>query len=207
MNALLEAATEQGGYVTALQAIRLGLARDDIARLVDTGDLRRVRHGVFAMRHAQIPQEDEVAAWLHFERDWLPWERRGRAGVVLSHDSAAALHGLGTIIAGHPTVTIPARERRSARAAGIVVRRAPLGEEDWAWLDVGALRLPVTTPARTIVDVLLDGHEPSYVQRAITEAIAEGVATPALIMEAARRRKSASKALQARTAELLEGVA
>jgi hypothetical protein len=185
----------------------LELTRDDIARLVASGDLRRVRQGVFAMRHAWVSQEDDVAAWLHFDRDRLPWERAGRSEAFLSNDSAAALHGLGTIIAGQPTVTIPVGGRRSARAAGIVVRRAPMRPEDWVWLDVGPLKLPVTSPARTIVDVLLDGHEPSYVRRAITEAIVGNVATPELIMDAARHRKSASKALQARVAKLLETAA
>jgi predicted transcriptional regulator of viral defense system len=207
LEALLEAASEQGGYVTASQATRLGLARDDIARLVDLGDLQRVRRGVFGMRHAQPQHEDDIAAWLHFERDRLPWERRSATNVVLSHESAAALHRLGTIIPQHPTVTVLPDSGRSPHVTDINVRRAPLRDKDWAWSDVGPLKLPATTPARTIVDLLLDKQEPSYVLRAANEALSEDLTTPAEIMDAARHRKSRTGALQARLASLLDQAA
>jgi predicted transcriptional regulator of viral defense system len=204
---VLEPASEQGGYVTASQATRLGLARDDIARLVDFGDLERVRRGVFRMRHGQAQHEDDIAAWLHFERDRLPWERRGATNVVLSHESAAALHRLGTIIPRHSTVTVLPHSGQSPHVTDIDVRRAPLRDEDWAWSDIGPLKLPITTPARTIVDLLIDKQEPSYVVRATREALAGGLTTPAEIMDAARHRKSRTGALQARTASLLDLVA
>jgi predicted transcriptional regulator of viral defense system len=207
LETVLEAASEQGGYATASQATRLGLARDDIARLVRSEDLQRVRRGVFRMRHAQAQHEDEIAAWLHFERDRLPWERRGETNVVLSHDSGAALQQLGTIIPERPTVTLLPTSGRSPHVTDIDVRRAPLRDEDWAWLDVGALKLPVTTPARTIVDLLLDKQEPSYVARAASEAIADRRTTRVEIMDAARHRKSRTAALEARTASLLDLVA
>jgi predicted transcriptional regulator of viral defense system len=207
LETVLEAASEQGGYATASQATRLGLARDDIARLVRSEDLQRVRRGVFRMRHAQAQHEDEIAAWLHFERDRLPWERRGETDVVLSHESAAALQRLGTIIPARPTVTLLPRSGRSPHVTDIDVRRAPLRDDDWAWLDVGALKLPVTTPARTIIDLLLDKQEPSYVVRATNEALAERLTTRAEIMDAARHRKRRTAALEARTASLLDLVA
>jgi predicted transcriptional regulator of viral defense system len=207
LETVLEAASEQGGYATASQATRLGLARDDIARLVRSEDLQRVRRGVFRMRHAQAQHEDEIAAWLHFERDRLPWERRGETNVVLSHDSGAALQQLGTIIPERPTVTLLPTSGRSPHVTDIDVRRAPLRDEDWAWLDVGALKLPVTTPARTIVDLLLDKQEPSYVARAASEEIADRRTTRVEIMDAARHRKGRTAALEARTASLLDLVA
>jgi predicted transcriptional regulator of viral defense system len=205
LEALLEAASEQGGYLTAAQAIRLGLARDDVARLVAAGDLQRVRRGVFRMRHADARHEDDIAAWLHFEQDRFPWERRGATSVVLSHESAASIHGLGTIIPQHPTVTLVPSSNRFPHVTDIAVRRAPLRDADWAWSDIGSTMLPVTTPARTIVDLQLDGHEPSYVTRALREAMARNLTTPEQIMDAARHRKSRNnKALQDRTASLLD---
>jgi predicted transcriptional regulator of viral defense system len=204
LGAVLEAASEQGGYVTASQATRLGLTRDDIARLVDFGDLERVRRGVFRMRHAGPQHEEEIATWLHFERDRLPWERRAATNVVLSHESAAALHRLGTIIPQHPTVTVLPHSGRSPHVKDIDVRRAPLRDEDWTWTDIGPLKLPITTPARTIVDLLLDNQEPSYVLRATREALAEHLTTPAEIMDVACHRKNKTRALQARTASLLD---
>jgi predicted transcriptional regulator of viral defense system len=204
LEAVLEVASEQGGYVTASQATRLELARDDVSRLVHFGDLQRVRRGIFRMRHVQAVHEDEIAAWLHFERDRFPWERGGATNVVLSHESAAALRRLGTIIPQRPTVTLLPSSRRSPHVTDIVVHRAAMRDEDWVWLDIGQLKLPVTTPARTVIDLLLDKQEPSYVVRAMREALAERVATPEAIMDAARHRKSRTAALEARTASLLD---
>jgi predicted transcriptional regulator of viral defense system len=206
LGALLEAASEQGGYVTSRQAARLGLARDDIARLTASKDLRRVRRGVFAMRHADQRHEDEIATWLHFERDRLPWERaKGGPRAVISHASAAALHGLGTIIPGRPVVTLT--QGRPPHIADIEVHRVPLRRDDWNWLDLGSVSLPVTTPSRTIVDLLLDGQEPSYIERAVAEARRRGTADDASIIDAARHRKGPSGALERRTTALLEQAA
>jgi predicted transcriptional regulator of viral defense system len=202
LEAVLEAASEQGGYVTALQAVSLGLTRDDIARLVGSGDLRRVRRGVFAMRHAGTRHEDDIAAWLSFERDRLPWERQGAIGAVVSHASAAALYRLGTIIPERPTVTLTSSDRSSS-LSDVDVRHAPIGDEDWAWVDIDGLKIPATTPARTIVDLIVDRQEPSYLARAVTEALHRQLTTPDEIMEAARRRKTRSSALRFRAAELL----
>jgi predicted transcriptional regulator of viral defense system len=202
LEALLEAASEQGGYVTAAQGTRLGLQRDDIARLITSGDLQRLRHGVFRMRHGQAEHEDDVAAWLHFERGRLPWERHGATNAVVSHASAAALHRLGTIIPQRPTVTLVAAD--SPHVSDIAVRRAPLRPEDWTWLDVGPVRLPATTPARTIVDLVLDREEPSYVARAVHEARVRQLAGAEDIMDAARHRKARSGALRTRIARLVE---
>jgi predicted transcriptional regulator of viral defense system len=204
LDAVLEIASEQGGYLTAAQATRLGLSRDDIARLVASGDLQRARRGVFRMRHAQTRHEDDVAAWLHFEGGRLPWERHDATNVVISHTSAAALHQLGSVIPQHPTVTLSPESTRTPRPQGITVRRAPLRSEDWAWIDVDGLRLPVTTPARTVVDLLADREEPSYVQRAMGEALASGRATPAEILDAAAHRRARTRELEATTATLLK---
>ncbi|MBF6619838.1 MAG: type IV toxin-antitoxin system AbiEi family antitoxin domain-containing protein [Patulibacter sp.] len=196
LDALLEVASEQGGYVSSAQASAMGLARHDVARLVRSGDVHRVRRGVLRMRHADRRHEDEVAAWLHFERGRLPWDRQGHSEAVLSHDSAAALHGLGSIIPTHPSVTVSPKRRRATDLPGVDVHGLPLHDVDWSWLEVDGLELPVTTPARTIVDLLLAGHEPSYVRRAIAEATHDGRMTTHDLREAAARRRQRSQRLQ-----------
>jgi predicted transcriptional regulator of viral defense system len=207
LDALLEIASEQGGYVTTAQAGRLGLVRDDLIRLVTSGDLTRTRRGVYRMRHAPQQHEDEIAAWLALERGSLPWERKNDPQAVISHESAAAMHGLGTIIPMRPTLTLRPDSRRYPSAGDIVVHRAPLRTDDWSWHDNGALKLPVTTPARTIIDLLLDKQEPSYLTRATREALSTQLLTPDELMDSARHRKSRTASLQARTAALLAAAA
>ena len=155
------------------------------------------------MRHADERYEDEIATWLLFERDRLPWELAKRLPrAILSHASAAALQRFGTIIPARPVVTLTSGHPPHVR--DIEVHRVPLRPEDWMWLDLGSVKLPVTTPSRTIVDLLLEGQEPSYIERAVAEARRRGTADYESIMDAARHRKGPSAALERRTAKLLE---
>jgi predicted transcriptional regulator of viral defense system len=205
LQALLEAANEQGGYVSGQQAKRLGVGRKAIDRLVEAGDLQRVRRGVYRMRHAQSRFEDEVAAWLHLQRDLLPWERRGEPWAVLSHESAAGFHRLGTIIPGRPTFTA-LRAQRTTAADDLVLHHMQITDQDWTWERDETMRLPVTTPARTIVDLMLSREEPSYIMRATREALARGQTTPEKLRDTARHRKSNSRAIEGRVALLLDEI-
>jgi predicted transcriptional regulator of viral defense system len=205
LEALLEAANEQGGYVSGAQAKRLGVGRKDIDRLVAAGDLQRVRRGVYRMRHAHSRFEDEVAAWLHLQRDLLPWERRGEPRAVLSHESAAAFHRLGTSIPGRPTFTA-LRGPRTTTAADLVLHHMQIDDQDWTWERDETLRVPVTTPARTVVDLMLSREEPSYIARATREALARRQTTPEKLRDTARHRKSNSRAIEERVSRLLDEI-
>lgn len=201
---LLEAASEQAGYVTARQAARLGVEQSRLARLTATEDLRRVRWGVYAMRHAHHRLEDEISAWLSVDRERLPWERDAKPVAVLSHASAAGLHDLGTVIPQEPALTVPPEHRSATRAKGIELHVARLSAGDWTWMRPEGVRLPVTTPSRTIVDLVLSGEETSYVERAIADALADRRLTPRDLVETARRRKTRTAALTRRVTRLLE---
>jgi hypothetical protein len=129
-----------------------------------------------------------MGAWLHLQRDVLPWECREEPRAVLSHESAAGFHGLGTIVSGRPTFTALGGTRATA-AVDLKLHHMQLRPQDWSWERDESLRLPLTTPARTIVDLLLSGEEPSYVERAMRDA--------------ARHRKSNSKTIERRIERLL----
>lgn len=159
-----------------------------LVQLARRGALRRLRRGVYAIAYgrASHPHEDLVAAWLAVDGDELPWRRTRDPRGVVSHQSAAALHGLGTIIPGLPEITT---ERRAGSRPGIRFHTAPLSSHDWAWRDVGDMRLPVTTPPRTIVDLLLDGEEIDYLERAVAQAFPAPDDARSELTSVARRRR------------------
>lgn len=193
LNQISEVAVDQGGYITAAQAARAGVPHERLPELVGGGDLRRVRNGVYATRGVSVgPLEDTIAAWLSTERERYPWERGGATpNAVVSHRSAASIWGLGTIIPGLPALTT-ARSARPGR--GIEFHRLSVADDDWRWWrPEGGPDLPVTTPARTIVDLLIEREEPSYIQRAIREAAARGLASETELLDAARRRRSRNR--------------
>ena len=195
LDRISEIATDQGGYVTAAQAARMGVPHERLPDLVRGGDLRRIRQGVYATRGVPVDtMEDTVAAWLSTERGRYPWEHGDTPpSAVVSHRSAAAIWGLGTIIPGLPELTT---QRSTRPGRGIRFHRVPLSGEDWRWWrpDTGPA-LPVTTPARTIVDLLIDGEELSYVERAIREATATRLTSESQLVEAARRRRTRNRGL------------
>lgn len=90
----------------------------------------------------------------------------------------------------HPTVHVSAGRR------GLEIELSPADLVALTRAEVRGIRA-VTTPARTIVDLLLAGHEPSYVRRAISEATKDGRMTARDLHEAAARRRQRSQRLEA----------
>lgn len=86
----------------------------------------------------------------------------GGDGAVLSHMSAAALWGLLKPIVGPVDISVPTRAGRRKRFGLRVHRSASLSQG----LVTERLRIPVTTPARTIED--LDGEVPPHLVRRAT---------------------------------------
>jgi hypothetical protein len=108
---------------------------------------------------------------------------------VVSHASAAQLLGIGTKVADPPELT---QARQRSRRTDVVIHPARLGRDDWAWRRTeSGMHLPVTTPARTIVDLLLAGEEVGEtVRRAYADPAA---ALPELLAALGRRRKPGAK--------------
>jgi len=128
----------QRGFAHRSQLTAAGLRRGAIAHRVKQGALHHVFPSVYAVGHrALVPLGLETAALL----------RIGRNG-LLSHDSAAAVWGLAAVPAAEVTVTVIARQIRPCRQLAI----RGVGE-----LDARDVRirygLPVTAPARTIIDL------------------------------------------------------
>jgi hypothetical protein len=57
------------------------------------------------------------------------------------------------------------------------------------------------------VDLVLAGEEPSYVERAVSEAMADGRITPDGLLATARHRKSRTAGLTERVASILDAAA
>lgn len=144
---------------TSAELTRGGLTHSDIAKLVDHGRLIRLRKGVYAhvdgsgsrvgggADHERPAHEVRERAFL--ERT-LAAARSIEPGTVISHGSALALHGLPLhgIPLGLPTVTRHRAGGGSRRSSALICANLPL---EGVVTDVDGI--PVTSPARTIIDV------------------------------------------------------
>ncbi|QGW25630.1 MULTISPECIES: type IV toxin-antitoxin system AbiEi family antitoxin domain-containing protein [unclassified Dietzia] len=133
-----------GWPFTTAEATRAGLSHRALTAAVAQGRLIKIRHGWF---HA--PQSGEST------RDALARSSRialyeGPLGAVISHHTAAALHGLPLIRARtdrvHLTVDRPTGGRRTPH---IQVYSSPRDSLDTTQVD----GIPVTCVARTVVDL------------------------------------------------------
>lgn len=183
----LEAALrERDGFITTHQAERLGVRRSKLTALVRGGDLQPVMRSVYVLAQRKpMPQRDErtYAAWPALDGHRRPWERDVPI-VVLSHASAARLHGPGTL--PDDAVEVTSATRRTTTFPGIRLHVAPLFVSDRQW--AMERRVMVTTPERTIADLAVSPIERSYVLDALDDAIEGRTATREAVLAATARR-------------------
>ena len=164
-------ASQQWGLVTSAQAKGSGVDQPALRRLVEHGFLVRVRHGVYASAATTLSSELEVKAqWLALRPELMAADRVGdsvlAAAVVVSHTTAAEMWGIGDLWPdGIHFTTV---DRRRSRQSDVRFHRAGLTDTDWTiHPEVG---LPVTTVARTILDLARAGHEPDHLLGLVADA-------------------------------------
>ena len=160
-------AAAQLGCATIAQARSCGLSADQVYRRFATGRWERL--GVRTYRLAGAPP-----AW---EQSLLAGLLDLGAGAVVSHRSAAVLHGFDGFPSGPLEFTVP-REPRSLASPWCVHTTITLGLIDRA--RVG--RYACTSAARTIVD-LARSATPAELERAIDSAVRDGLVSPAFLRQ------------------------
>uniref|UniRef100_UPI003F499547 type IV toxin-antitoxin system AbiEi family antitoxin domain-containing protein n=1 Tax=Amycolatopsis sp. CA-082387 TaxID=3239918 RepID=UPI003F499547 len=163
---------EQWGMVTARQAKSLGIDAVTLYRLKDAGFLDLVRRGVYVATSAAVHRHQaEQAAWLALRPGIWAWDREplDPDDGVLSHDTAARLHGFGELVESAIAFTVP--RRRTSRDTDLWFKvDDSLTDDDVTLVD----GLPVTTMLRTVCD-LLDQHiDGSHIATIIREAVEAG---------------------------------
>lgn len=134
---LNELAYRQSGFFTSSQAREVGYTAQSQKYHADRGNWVRIERGLYRLADWPSQESDSYTRW-------FVWgEREG----VLSHDSAAALHGIGDLDPGSVHLTFPTLRR--TRLSGVTVHVAQLPETDV--LSHGTVL--VTSPSRTVLDL------------------------------------------------------
>lgn len=178
---LADLSSEQWGLFTMAQAKSLGFSAQQIARMAKSGTVERIRHGVYRVGGApSVPSEQLRAAWMMIEPGATVGERlRDGSPAVVTHRSAAWLHGLGDVDAD--VMEFATSKRRQSRLSDVRYRVASYERDAWTLAD----GLPVTTVLMTIVDLaaghLDGGHLAGIVRDAVvTNRVDSGSASEAL---------------------------
>lgn len=167
-------AAQQWGLLTAAQARDAGVAAFMLSRLVDHRILMRVRHGVYAASSTPMSSVMEVRAqWLAIDPKVMAADRvkQGEYLVVVSHETAAELHGIGDLPS--KAITFTTTYRRQTKHPGVRFHTAPLSYEEVIVLE----GLPVTTVARTVLDLTRSGHEPGHLGDLMRDGLSHHLVT------------------------------
>lgn len=135
---ITDKATAQGGVVSLDQLREEGVSRRRAAERAQKNSLHRVHRGVYAVGHRSISRLTHLRAAVFACGD----------GAVISHGSAAALHGLWDYWPRFIDVTVPVEAGR--KIDGIRCRRCRYPQPEEIEVRSG---LALTTLARTLVDL------------------------------------------------------
>jgi len=150
-------AQEQRGRVARRQLLQAGVAGSTISYLVKRGILHTVHAGVYIVGPAlDVAWGRETDAVLAIGR-----------GSLLSHAFATALWGFTPPPDPNDPVDVTVPGNRTGRRAGIRAHHS--GTLDPRDMTI-RLRLPVTSPARALLD-FADDHSPRAIERALDEAL------------------------------------
>jgi Transcriptional regulator, AbiEi antitoxin/Protein of unknown function (DUF559) len=151
---IAEIAERQHGLITLLQLQSLGLSRSAVSKRARNGRLHRVHRGVYAVGRPRLTQHGH----------WMAAVLTCGPRAVLSHRSAAALHGLRPDNRPSSDVILPGQSATS-RPRIDVHRSSTLDASNVTIVD----GIPCTTVARTLVD-LGDVVNRRAVERAVDRA-------------------------------------
>jgi predicted transcriptional regulator of viral defense system len=168
-------AYQQSGYFTAGQARAHRVSRQLLDHHVRRGRFARIRRGLYRIQGFPTAEHDELRE---------AWMAVGASDALLSHESALALLDLSDNIPDGVHLLVPRRRRGLRRPAGVTLHTRPDDEEvATVWRD----GLPLTAPARTLVDVA-DRLQPEQLSMAVRQALRRGLLTRKQLQEEAARR-------------------
>lgn len=183
---VIDFAGRHGGVVTRSEALALGISARTLVRRVRDGVLIEIKEGVYALPGSNDLHVLDLTAACR------------KLGAVVSHQSAAYLHGMVGRRATKPTVSV--LRNRSKDLAGVTVHQMGDLSEDQV-VTIGGLR--VTSPERTIIDLAATLADRALA-RILDNALASGIVAFETLMDLFERIGRRGKPGTAKLRKLLE---
>jgi Transcriptional regulator, AbiEi antitoxin/Protein of unknown function (DUF559) len=152
-------AERQHGVISLPQLQSLGLSKSAVSKRAREGRLVRIHRGVYAVGHGRLT----------IRGYWMAAVLAYGPGAVLSHRSAAALHGIRPDNRPKTDVTVRSPSARP-RPRIVIHRSTTLQPADITTID----GIPCTSLARTLLD-LADDVDRAGMERAVSQADVRGI--------------------------------
>ena len=176
---LFDIAVLQDGYFTARQARATGYGTNSHAYHVRAGNWIREHRGIYRLASYPLAEHPDLIVWYLWSFD-----RQGRPQGVYSHATALSLYELSDVNPARIHMTVPTGFRRRVEIPRVLVlRRGAIPESDrremWG--------VPVTTPLRTLIDVVDDGTlSEDLLRQGVRQALARGLVARTALEEGLR---------------------
>lgn len=161
-------ASYQWGLFSSAQAEGVELQRSEITRLIKNNSIERIRRGIYAIDDSGgDPNIDIKAAWMSLYPKQTASERLSdpHYDAIIAGRTAAALHKIGDF---YPSpFSFAVKKRRQTRQDDIICHVWEINPSDIIIVD----SLPVTSPERTIADLIRLNEDPSLIGSALNDAI------------------------------------
>jgi predicted transcriptional regulator of viral defense system len=164
---LADLAEAQDGLVTTRQAEARGVARRDLARLVQVGGMERVAYGVYRVSGAPRQRLLELrAAWLQLAPG-AEVDRRTLEDGVVSHASAAVVYQVGLLEPFRHEFSVPLPRRLRSRRDDIVIHRVRLRTDEVEWVE----EMLVTVPTRMVGDLCAESIDGEHLAGVVADLL------------------------------------
>lgn len=166
LRALTAVASSQGGYFTARQAEEVGYDAPHLSYHLSAGNFERADRGLYRIPTLPLSEHDDLV------RLWL-WSRGldDQPRAVVSHQTALALHDLAELIPTTIHLTVPPGFRKQP-PQGCVLHKGTFDHGATHAFDA----FPVTTPLRTLLDLVDAGSLPTeQFNAAVAVAVQRGL--------------------------------
>jgi len=172
-------ASLQQGYFTARQAKEVGYADSRFPYHIRKGRWIREGRGIYRLANYPMGDRPDLVYWSLWSCN-----RSGEVQGVFSHQTALAIHDLSDVMPALYHLAVPKGFRRYHKPPENLVLHFANVRENEVWEFEG---YKVTSPERTIHDVLLDE---SISVQAISDGLKKGVVSSAQLNSLANQLKS-----------------
>jgi predicted transcriptional regulator of viral defense system len=165
---LFEIADSQQGFFTARQAINCRISSKNHSYFVKTGKWIKEGRGIYRLSDYPITERPDLMKWFLWSRD-INDHPQG----VFSHATALILYDLSDYMTDKIHMTVPKNFRRFNKIPKILkIYKIDLPKEDIKF----HLGIKVTTPIRTIIDIIEEGTiSNDFINQAIEQAVSRGL--------------------------------
>ncbi len=166
VRALEEYAAAQHGYVTRAQAAQAGVGDVLLLRLVTDDYLERWEHGIYRFRGTpDLLWAGVWTAWLRLDPEHDAVERARHPNEIARGPTAASVYEVGDL--QPEPYQFWTASRRRIRRPDVRLRTGRPPDQDIAVVE----GLPLTTPERTVAEMVADGYDLGHVADIIRDAI------------------------------------